>query len=216
MLETTLDTLLSSSSSNLTFIVARDTPAGYNNQYFCLWNGFIATTPGHPIIIKMVQRVMHVIQTRSDILDIEQSLCSILGKDHTDVWKIRYEPGLLLTGPCALGLAVNEATLGSNNILHPFPLGISPHSNIDTTIHFLSLQKNDLGYIRLRDIERNVIIATTDLDDIVSMKTLSKSVSKRDHYSKAADGPWVYASKNVYKDDYVMDVAYDIQVKEVS
>ena len=38
-----------------------------------------------------------------------RNVCKFSGVDRIENWKVRIEPGLMLSGPCALGLAVNNA-----------------------------------------------------------------------------------------------------------
>lgn len=38
-----------------------------------------------------------------------RNVCNFSGVDRIENWKVRIEPGLMLSGPCALGLAVNNA-----------------------------------------------------------------------------------------------------------
>lgn len=49
-------------------------------------------------------------------------MCKFSSADRMENWKIRTEPGLMLSGPCALGLAVNNA-LG-NEPLSKFTPGL--------------------------------------------------------------------------------------------
>jgi len=97
---------------NLSFFAPRDTPGEWAEEEFCLWNGFVGASPNHPIMIKAVERSFNYISNRADVFDMEREMCIAAGSD-MDWWKIRAEPGLFLTGPCALGVAMNEA-LGRN------------------------------------------------------------------------------------------------------
>lgn len=40
---------------------------------------------------------------------MDRYVCKFSSADRIENWKIRTEPGLMLSGPCALGLAVNNA-----------------------------------------------------------------------------------------------------------
>jgi mannosyltransferase OCH1-like enzyme len=41
----------------------------------CLWNGFIAAAPGHPILAQIIQTVVNNIRNRFTSLDIMNTLC---------------------------------------------------------------------------------------------------------------------------------------------
>ena len=75
---------------------------------FCLWDGFMASVPAHPIVVQAAQDLLNHIQNRWDYYDVENTLC----RETLDceIWKLRSIPVLLLTGPCALGISVNWVT----------------------------------------------------------------------------------------------------------
>ena len=90
-----------------------------------------------------------------------------------ETWKTRIEPNLLLSGPCALGVAVNEAT--GNDPVTKFDIGWIcrrpndgniPNSHVPGDTLILALDKNDLGALRMSDIDRNIIVASTDMPGI--------------------------------------------------
>jgi hypothetical protein len=58
--------------------------------------------------------LLELVLNRADLLDIEEGLCQVDGRS-TEIWKTRFEPLLLLTGPCALGIAVNQV-LGNDSV----------------------------------------------------------------------------------------------------
>jgi len=110
----------------MTFFAARDAVAEYAEGQYCLWNGLLGVSPGHPFMIKTVERLVNLILNRADLLDLEKDVCRSSGKDETETWKIRAVPELLLSGPCGLGISVNEV-LG-NNPLARYDLGWMPIS----------------------------------------------------------------------------------------
>ena len=238
MLNTNLETLI---TPNLSFITARDTVGLENNSPFCLWNGFIGSSPGHPFLIEVIQRSLNFIRNRANIIDLEQDICTKVGNlDLMESWKVKSEQGLLLTGPCALGISVN--TVLEQYPLQKFPLGFLPINNyqlknniIKGDTHILSLKKKDLGSLRLSDIERNVIVATTNIPhmskfpsvEVTSPKTnnlypndseSSQFVRKgnnRLHYSSTSGGNWDWGTRGVYTDSLVVDDYVKIVVKNV-
>ena len=57
---------------------------------------------------------LELILNRADLLDIESGICEKDGRS-TEIWKTRFEPLLLLSGPCALGIAINQV-LGKDSV----------------------------------------------------------------------------------------------------
>jgi hypothetical protein len=121
LLEANLNFLL---TTQMSFFVPRETIRDLAGDDYCLWNGLIGAAPGHPIIAKAVERLLASISNRADYLDVEQYACHLGGRK-TPVWKLRALPTLILSGPCALGMATNEV-LG-RDILSKFEPGwLSP------------------------------------------------------------------------------------------
>lgn len=63
---------------------------------------------GHPFVIRAVERLVNLILERADLYDMERAVCRRVGREMEN-WKVRAEPLLLASGPCALGVAVNDA-----------------------------------------------------------------------------------------------------------
>ena len=104
LLDTTLDAFV---TPNLSFFAPRDMVADYADEPFCLWNGLIGSAPGHPFMVRAVERLVNLILQRADLYDMERDVCRRLGPS-MEHWKLRAEPQLSLSGPCALGIAVND------------------------------------------------------------------------------------------------------------
>ncbi len=127
MLDTTLDSFITPS---LSFFAARDLVGEFADEAFCLWNGFIGSAPGHPFMILAVERVVNLILERADLYDMERDVCRRVGRSMEN-WKVRLEPLLLSSGPCALGIAVNDALNRSS--LSKFDVGwVTPNSDSQT------------------------------------------------------------------------------------
>ena len=82
----------------------------------CLWNGFIASAPGHPFLAKVIEAVVNNVRNRFTSVDVDNLFCpdpelSILHAFDT----------LFTAGPCILGAMVNEV-LGRNGQT-PFEAG---------------------------------------------------------------------------------------------
>ena len=105
LLDSTLDSFV---TPELSFFAPIDAVGEELDEKFCLWNGFMGASPGHPFLVRTVERSLNLIEHRADILDIEHEMCLINGPDFEN-WKTRFLPSLMLTGPCALGASVNEA-----------------------------------------------------------------------------------------------------------
>ena len=41
----------------------------------CLWNGFIAAAPGHPILAKVIETVVNNVRNRFTSLDVMNTFC---------------------------------------------------------------------------------------------------------------------------------------------
>jgi hypothetical protein len=104
LLETNLDFFL---TPEMSFFVPRETIRDLSGNDYCLWNGLIGAAPGHPIIAKAVERLLETTIKRADYLDVEQYACRKDGRK-AQLWKLRSLPTLILSGPCALGMAANE------------------------------------------------------------------------------------------------------------
>mmetsp|Transcript_23555 Transcript_23555/g.67846 ORF Transcript_23555/g.67846 Transcript_23555/m.67846 type:complete len:605 (+) Transcript_23555:93-1907(+) len=214
MLDTTLDAFV---APTMGFFVPLDAVGQQVDEKFCLWNGLIGSAPGHPYIIRAVERMMNLVLNRADLYDMEREICRD-EKHMGETWKTRIEPNLLLSGPCALGVAVNEAI--GRDPLSKFEEGLAAAANAvgsqnipgDTLV--LVLDKSDLGALRMSDVDRNLIVATTDMpglnkDPIKPVSTRLGDVGRKGkvpgerppHYSFAGKGDWLWGTKYVYSDD---------------
>lgn len=119
MLDTNLDSFI---ASDLAFFAPVDAVGSYADEHFCVWNGFLGSAPAHPILTNVIEWMVNLVSNRGDMYDMERAVCNFSGMDKIENWKVRAEPSLLLSGPCALGLAVNNA-LG-NEPLSKFRTGL--------------------------------------------------------------------------------------------
>jgi hypothetical protein len=124
MLNANLDIFV---TPDLAFFAPIDAVGSYVDEHFCVWNGLIGSMPAHLILANVIEWVVNLVSSRGDMYDMERSICQLYGgPDNVKNWKIRAEPSLLLTGPCSLGLAVNNA-LG-NDPLAKFDTGLIKRS----------------------------------------------------------------------------------------
>jgi len=184
-------------TKDLSFFVPRDVPIDYwPDSNYCLWNGLLGVAPGHPILAKAIEDVVTTVLNRVDYYDIEGGLCS---RDHNaEIWKLRTLPILILTGPCALGMSVNAA-LRNDNLLQGYELGWLQTANIsarhEPSDHYwgnaltLLADRYDLGELRFTDIDRNLLIASSNQDRIakspIDVMEIEQAPKKTPiHYSK--------------------------------
>ena len=198
-LDTDLDSFL---DANISFFVPRDCPLDrWPNSNYCLWNGFMGSVPGHPILVQAVEDLMNNVLNRFDYYDVEGSL--VRRDMSTEIWKLRSIPILLLTGPCALGISVNKAAQISN-LLRGFQLGWLPEME---GVLFLHTDRYDIGELRFTDLDRNILVASTNADALarkpLPTENKSSSVSKKEsvHYSKSESE--IVGSHGIYKDNTV-------------
>lgn len=214
MLETDLDNFV---QDGMSFFAPRDVPCEYADEAFCLWNGILGSSAGNPILIRAVERLVNLIQDRADVYDFEREVCLEEGSSFP-LWKIRAQPLLFLTGPCGLGLAMNQA-LGRPS-LSTLPIGYvagrDEQSDFGDTIVLVG-DKYDLGQFRISDIDRNMIFASTDLPGVSTSARTPLHMTNADrylgnlrqpqqHYSASKKGVAIWGSANVYKDDLVSNI----------
>lgn len=113
LLETNLDLAV---ANDVGFMVPQDEPGTPVNHRMCLWNGFIASAPGHPFLAKVIETVVNNVRNRFTSVDVDHLFCpdpelSILHAFDT----------LFTAGPCILGAMINKV-LG-RNLQTPFEAG---------------------------------------------------------------------------------------------
>ena len=209
-LETDLDSFI---TTDLSLFVPRDVALDYwPHSNYCLWNGLMGSAPGHPIIAKAIEDIVTTVQNRNDYYDIEGRLCS--KHQNVAIWKLRTLPILILTGPCALGMSMNAA-LGNIDELGGFELGwlnayslsMNSHEPSDYfwgDVMTLLTDRYDIGELRFTDIDRNILVASTNQDRFAKAPieyTITKASKESVHYSKSDTD--IVGEYRVYKDDIV-------------
>ncbi len=139
MLDANLDQFI---TPDLAFFVPIDSVGGYADQNFCLWNGLIGSAPAHPILAKAIEWMVNLVSSRGDLYDMERAVCEVSGMDSMENWKIRAEPGLMLSGPCALGVAANRA-LGKEPLSKFVPDLTKQSSTADAATRIRHLESDD-------------------------------------------------------------------------
>jgi hypothetical protein len=169
----------------------------------------VGAAPGHPIVARAVEDLVNRIQNREDYYDIEGNLCS--RNIRTDIWKLRSFPILVITGPCALGISINGA-LGRKNLVDGIGLGWLPRMNgLDAGSDdrdwgdslILLADRYYLGELRFTDLERNLLVASSNQDMFAKnpVSHESRHSYTPSHYSKSECD--VVGSERTYRDSEV-------------
>jgi len=211
-----VDVLLSADLNKLVendvgFMVPVDSPGRDEGSGSCVWNGFLAAAPGHPFIAKAIEMAVNVIRNRYTSVDIDGMLCPNVNLDHSHHWDLLY-----ITGPCLLGAAINsvvgnhlqeEITAGEINV---WELSM-PHNSkaaVPGRTVILGQNKEDMGAHLFTWIERNIIVASTDMPDYEDDKKSSK------HYSDYTKRNSIFGLENIYKDLTPADEMIQLVVKQ--
>jgi hypothetical protein len=76
-----------------------------------------------------------------------------------------------------------------------------------------------MGYLRFADVERNLVVASTDMPDLSKKPFLdveTQSGPLRPHYSQTEFESDIYGSKGVYVDRLAVDESIEINLSHVS
>ena len=230
LLETNLDQFITSS---LSFFAPRDVVAEFAGEPFCLWNGLIGAAPGHPFIIRAVERLVNLILERADVFDLERDLCRG-GKGSLEMWKVRLQTLLLLSGPCGLGVSVNEV-LGKSSMqkIDTGWIGLDELEYGGKKDHgdalIMVVDKHDMDGFRISDPEGSTIVASTNF---IGLEKHAREISnpteaerkrqekrkprKLTHYSTSNKGIFVWGSSGVYKDSIVTNQRIKLDTRYVT
>ena len=50
-------------------------PGRQHDHGMCLWNGLLATAPGHPYLARAMEQVTNGVRNRFTLVDVENSMC---------------------------------------------------------------------------------------------------------------------------------------------
>jgi len=225
MLNANLDNFI---TPDLAFFAPLDAVGNYADEPFCVWNGMLGSAPAHPALANVIEWMINLVTHRGDMYDMERAVCRLAGADKIENWKVRVEPVLLLSGPCALGLAVNKA-LG-NEPLSKFRVGLLKREGFNTkniedldsdavgNVLFLLADKDDLGEFRFSDPERNIMVASTELAGLLKSpmkyeKDQRIGLRQKPHYSISTRRPQqLWGTYDVYADDMDVDEEVTLNV----
>jgi hypothetical protein len=211
LLESNLDQVI---APNVGFVTAQDEPGQAIGHRSCLWNGFLASAPGHPFLARTIENVVNNIRNRFTSVDYDDMLCPnpVLSVSHT-------VDTLFTCGPCILGASINDV-LGrhrqtgfdygeidlyanqSGNLENDQDVqssgtinGVGVDDDVDSddprllvpgrTI-LLQQNKDDMGAHRFTLVESNLVVASTDLPDYDDRPPTYQ------HYSKTHESFGIY------------------------
>jgi hypothetical protein len=168
----------------------------------------MASTPGHPFLIRTIENVVNNIRNRFTSVDYDDMLCP------NPVLSVSHTTDMLFTcGPCILGASINDIlkrhrqTSFDYGDIDLFETEKSKHEGMivleadDPRLKIrgrsllLKQNKDDMGAHRFTDDKNNIVVASTDLPD---SDDRPKSLV---HYSKTHEKIGIYGLNNVYADN---------------
>eukprot|EP00970_Alexandrium_tamarense_P000594 scaffold69_cov198-Alexandrium_tamarense.AAC.34 len=211
LLETNLDDAIANDIGFMTPIDEPGTDVGHRS---CLWNGLIASAPGHPFLARTIEIVVNNIRNRFTAVDYDDMLCPnpILSVSHT-------VDTLFTCGPCILGAGINNII--GRHMQNEFEIGDvdiwqnertemakknpgndnsvavqpdDPRLLIPGRTVILEQNKNDMGAHRFTWADRHLIIAATDMPDY------DDRPPSKEHYSKTHEKAGIYGMRKLYTD----------------
>jgi len=180
---------------------------------YALHNAMIISAPGHPILAKAIEEATNMIRNRYTVIDMLGRYCP----DFDDQVMRDHAP-LFLTGPGLLAYAM-KTTLG-----HPFSVPFEPGIiDKENGRKLLDLKAWGLGFMpgrtkildrhlmylgetRYTDVDKDLIIAGTDIEDVYDRR------NKGEHYGQTKKGDRVWGLDDVYKDMKSADEQIQIQL----
>jgi len=212
MLETNLDLAI---GPDIGFMVPQDEPGTPVNRRMCLWNGFIAAAPGHPFLAKTIETVVNNIRNRFTGVDTDAMFCP-----NPEMSMLHAFDTLFTAGPCILGAMVNKV-LGRHGQTQfepgeidlweqrkqdalrkgtEFVIGVDdkPSKKIPGRTIILHQNKWDMGSHRFTFVEKNLVVAATDLPD---SDDRANQETTKEHYSKTHVKAGIYGLDRLYTDN---------------
>lgn len=226
LLESNLDEAIDGS---IGFMTAQDSPGETIGHRSCLWNGLMATAPGHVFLAQTIQNVVNNVRNRFTSVDYDDMLCPnpVLSVSHT-------VDTLFTCGPCILGASLNDVLkrhrqtgfdYGEIDIFetekrkHEIK-GNSSNKRISVSVDnadprllipgrslLLRQNKEDMGAHRFTNAAANLIIAATDMPEYDDRP---KSI---EHYSKSHVKFGVYGLTKLYTNNKRANEEIRIRVK---
>jgi len=169
-------------------------PGKLVDRQMCLWNGFIAASPGHPVLAKAIETVVNQVRNRFTSIDVDATFCP-----NPELSVLHAYDTLFTAGPCLLGATLNRV-LGrkAQTSFVPGEMAVptDPYQ-IPGKIVILKQNKWDMGAHRFTLVEENLVVSATDLPDSNDRENLE---GKSSHYSTAHAKTGVYGLERLYVD----------------
>lgn len=226
LLESNLDEAIDGS---IGFMTAQDSPGETIGHRSCLWNGLMATAPGHVFLAQTIQNVVNNVRNRFTSVDYDDMLCPnpVLSVSHT-------VDTLFTCGPCILGASLNDVLkrhrqtgfdYGEIDVFETEKKkleinGSSSNKRITVSVDntdprllipgrslLLRQNKGDMGAHRFTNAAANLIIAATDMPEYDDRP---KSI---EHYSKSHVKFGVYGLTKLYTNNKRANEEVRIRVK---
>lgn len=236
MLEAALDAAV---SPDVGFMVPIDEPGKPVDRRMCLWNGMIAAAPGHPFLAQAIETVVNQVRNRFTSVDMDATYCP-----NPELSVLHAFDTLFTAGPCLLGASINRVLgvhpqtsfaageidilkdkvalkKGSNSIIIPETVPLDHRIPGKTVI--LHQDKWDMGAHRFTDLDKNLVVSATDLQDADDRQKISTSGGKKtEHYSKTHAKTGIYGLESLYTPGkaanenlrFVVDLEQESKVKE--
>jgi len=236
LLESNLDAVV---SGDVGFMVPMDSPGTKIGRRSCLWNGLMAVAPGHPFLAKTIELVVNNIRNRFTSVDYDDMLCpnpvfqishsvdtlftcgpcilggainAVLGRHMQEP----YEPGdidiwgterMEQSGAAGDGDVASLAGMEKKE-----GIVVSPDDQrllIPGRTIILQQNKADMGAHRFTWVEKNLMVAATDMPDYDDRPPTLV------HYSKTHGKAGVYGVKKLYTDNIKADEKIRLVVQPV-
>jgi hypothetical protein len=218
-------------------MVPTDEPGAPVKKRMCLWNGLIAAAPAHPYLIRAIETVVNQVRNRFTSVDNDATYCP-----NPELSILHAFDTLFTAGPCLLGASINRVvgrnpqTGFSTGELDPYKDGItarlkagtafvqgaeSVRAKIPGRTVILHQNKWDMGAHRFTLLEKNLVVAATDLPDSNDREKLeSKSTGGGggEHYSKTHAKTGIYGLEGLYVDKHKADedIVFVLDVSHLS
>eukprot|EP00978_Attheya_sp_CCMP212_P049689 scaffold697295_cov47-Attheya_sp.AAC.1 len=214
-----LEANLEAIGNDVGFMTPMDEPGKLSNHRMCLWNGFIASAPGHPYLVKVVESVVNGVRNRFTSVDTDHTLCP-----NPELSVSHAFDTLFTAGPCILGASLNRV-LGRHpqTQFEPGDIPVPNKANVvkgatmfvlDSEVGddggllgipgrtiILKQDKWDMGAHRFTWVEQNLVVAATDFEDYDDRKILDETDGDTpEHYSKTHAKVGVYGLEKLYVD----------------
>jgi Glycosyltransferase sugar-binding region containing DXD motif len=198
LLESTLDF---SVADDVGFMVPVDEPGIPVDKRMCLWNGLIAAAPAHPFLLQVIETVVNQVRNRFTAVDTDATFCP-----NPELSVLHAFDTLFTAGPCQLGASLNRV-LGRNAQTGFKPGEIKGakggRGDIPGRTIILAQNKWDMGAHRFTWLERNLVVAATDLpdsNDRENLKDKQGGGGGGEHYSKTHAKIGIYGLQGLYVD----------------